>query len=171
MEAAITSYFVTGDFLQYIYSVPVIKNHKNIRWRCLVHEFFHHRYFLTILIMFTEQLQWRKILCGCFRFIWLWLLISIMKRCAERCAMQLHHRYLLRIIIWFKVTIYSQVDVQPTILISSFNRMFLRIIWKNLYWKLDVSWTASYEMTPVRLCVRLSVCLPVRQTVHPSVRD
>ena len=31
VEAAITSYFVTGDFLQYIYSVPVIKNHKNIR--------------------------------------------------------------------------------------------------------------------------------------------
>ena len=33
-EAATSSYSVTGDFLQYIYSVPVIKNHQNIRSRC-----------------------------------------------------------------------------------------------------------------------------------------
>ena len=33
------SYSVTGDSLQYIYSVPVIKNHQNIRSKCLVHEF------------------------------------------------------------------------------------------------------------------------------------
>ena len=38
-EAATGSYSVTGDSLQYIYSVPVTKNHRNIRWRCLVHEF------------------------------------------------------------------------------------------------------------------------------------
>ena len=38
-EAATGSYSVTGDFLQYIYSVPVTKNHPNIRSRCLVHEF------------------------------------------------------------------------------------------------------------------------------------
>ena len=44
---------------------------------------------LTILIMVKEQLYWRKVLCGCFRFRWLWLLIAIMKRCAERCALQL----------------------------------------------------------------------------------
>ena len=43
-----------------------------------------HGYFLTMLIMVTEQLYWRKILCGCFRFIWLRLLIAIMKRCVER---------------------------------------------------------------------------------------
>ena len=41
--------------------------------------------------MVTEQLYWRKILCSCFRSIWLWLLISVMKRCVERCAMQLYH--------------------------------------------------------------------------------
>ena len=40
--------------------------------------------------MVTEKLYWRKIICGCFRFIWLWLLISIMKRCAERYAVLLY---------------------------------------------------------------------------------
>ena len=38
-EAATGNYSVTGDSLQYIYSVPVTKNHWNIRSRCLVHEF------------------------------------------------------------------------------------------------------------------------------------
>ena len=38
-KEAIGSYSVTGDSLQYIYSVPVTKNHRNIRSRCLVHEF------------------------------------------------------------------------------------------------------------------------------------
>ena len=38
-EAATGSYSVTGDSLQYIYSVPVSKNHRNIRSRCLVYEF------------------------------------------------------------------------------------------------------------------------------------
>ena len=33
----------------------------------------------------------KKIIYGCFRFIWLWLLISVMKRCAEWCALQLYH--------------------------------------------------------------------------------
>ena len=35
-EAATSSYCVTGDFLQNIYSVPVTKNHQNIRSRCLI---------------------------------------------------------------------------------------------------------------------------------------
>ena len=51
---------------------------------------FLHRYFLTILIMVTEQLYWRKILDGCFRSLWLWLLVAIMNRCAEWCALQLY---------------------------------------------------------------------------------
>ena len=38
-EAATSIYSVRGDFLQYIYSVPVNKNHQNIRSRCLVYEF------------------------------------------------------------------------------------------------------------------------------------
>ena len=35
-EAATSSYSVTGEFLQYIYSVPVTKNPQNIRPECLV---------------------------------------------------------------------------------------------------------------------------------------
>ena len=38
-EAVTGSYSVTGDSLPYIYSVPVTKNHRNIRSRYLVHEF------------------------------------------------------------------------------------------------------------------------------------
>ena len=38
-EAASGSYSGTGDSLQYIYSVSVSKNHRNIQSRCLVHEF------------------------------------------------------------------------------------------------------------------------------------
>ena len=34
-EAATSSYSVTGDFLQYIYSVSVTKNRQNNRSRCL----------------------------------------------------------------------------------------------------------------------------------------
>ena len=33
------SYSGTGDSLWYIYSVPMSKNHRKIRSRCLVHEF------------------------------------------------------------------------------------------------------------------------------------
>ena len=36
-EAATGSYSVTGKSLQYIYSVPVSKNHRNIQSRCLVY--------------------------------------------------------------------------------------------------------------------------------------
>ena len=38
-EAATGSYSVKGNSLQYIYSVPVSKNHQNIQSRCLVYEF------------------------------------------------------------------------------------------------------------------------------------
>ena len=40
VEAATSSYSATGEFLQYIYSVLVAKNHQKIRSRYLVHEFF-----------------------------------------------------------------------------------------------------------------------------------
>ena len=38
-EAAASSYSTSDDFSQYIYSVPVAKDQKKIRSRCLVHEF------------------------------------------------------------------------------------------------------------------------------------
>ena len=49
--------------------------------------------------MVTEYVYWRKMLCGCFPFIWLWLLSAIIKRCAERCALQLY-RTSLKSLFW-----------------------------------------------------------------------
>ena len=89
-EAATGRYSGTSDSLQHIYSVPVSKNHRNIRSRCLVHEFSFTDIFNDINHGYRAAIL-KKNLCGCFHFIWLWLLISIMKRCAERCALQLHH--------------------------------------------------------------------------------
>ena len=40
--------------------------------------------------MVTQQPYERKKFCDCFHFIWLWLFISVMKRCAELCALQLY---------------------------------------------------------------------------------
>ena len=73
VEAGTSSYSATGEFVQYIYSALVAKNHQKIRSRCLVHEF------SFIDIFFSK-----------FRFTWLWLLFAIMKRCAERWALQLY---------------------------------------------------------------------------------
>ena len=39
VEVATSRYSATGEFLQYIYSVLVTKNHQKIRSRWLVHEF------------------------------------------------------------------------------------------------------------------------------------
>ena len=45
--------------------------------------------------MVTEQLYERNILCDCFHFICLWLLISIMKKRTERCALHLYQASLI----------------------------------------------------------------------------
>ena len=77
-EAGTSSYSATGDFLEYIYSVLVAKNHQKIQFRCLVHEFSFTDVFLMIFIMVTEQLYWRKslvvasVLYGCGSFLLLW---------------------------------------------------------------------------------------------------
>ena len=42
--------------------------------------------------------------CGSFRSLWLWLLIAIMKRCAERCALQLYCTFLTYVHSKSKVT-------------------------------------------------------------------
>ena len=88
-EAATGSYSRTDHSLQYIYPVLVTKNHRDIQSRCLVHEF-------SIIYIFNDinhgyrAATLKKNFCGYFHFIWLWLLTSIMKRCAERFALQLH---------------------------------------------------------------------------------
>ena len=43
--------------------------------------------FLMILIVVIEQLHWRKKFSCRFQFIWLWLLITIMKRFVKRCVL------------------------------------------------------------------------------------
>ena len=90
--------------------------------------------------MVTEQLYWRKNFCGCFRFIWLWLLISIMKRYAERCALQLYH-----------TSLNEKVGHQIYSSILSFNRFIKRMITfddsttRNDRWKKD-KFSASREL-------------------------
>ena len=49
LEAATSSYSASDDFLQYIYSIIMAKNHQKILQRCLVHEFSFKG--ITILIM------------------------------------------------------------------------------------------------------------------------
>ena len=90
--AAISSYSAPDDFSQHTYSVFWLRIKR--KSKVFSSWIFLHKYFLTILIMVNEQLYWRKIICGCFR-ICLWLLISIMKRCAERCALHLYHTSLI----------------------------------------------------------------------------
>ena len=85
MEAATNSYSPTGNFLQYVYSVLVTKNHQKIWSSCLGHEFPFT--FFNDTNHGNRKLYWRKILRGSFCFICLWLPISIMKRCAEPCAL------------------------------------------------------------------------------------
>ena len=65
-----------------------------------------YRYYLTISIMDTEQLYWRKRLCGCFHFRWLLLLISITKRLLEWCALQLYQTSLSK-----KVSRSSEINI------------------------------------------------------------
>ena len=65
----------------------VAKNHQKIRSRYLVHEFSYPDFFNDIKLWLQRSYIEETIFCGCFRFTWLWLLIAIMKRCAERCAL------------------------------------------------------------------------------------
>ena len=89
VEAATSSYSATSDF----YNIFILFLWLGIIRRSNESVYFMNfplQIFLTILIMVTEQQHWRKIICGYFRFIWLWLRTAIMKRCAERCALQLY---------------------------------------------------------------------------------
>ena len=49
-----------------------------------------HIFFNGINHGYRAAVLWLKVLCGCFHLIQLWLLIAIMKRCAERWALQLY---------------------------------------------------------------------------------
>ena len=79
-EAATGSYSVTGNFLWYIYSVPVTKNPLNIRSRCLVHEFsftlffndINHRHRAVILKKFFMVASIIYIIYGCGYLFLVW---------------------------------------------------------------------------------------------------
>ena len=122
--------FFEFEFLQYIYSMLVANNHQKIRSRCLAHEFSFTYIFLTILIMITKQLYSRKIICGWFRFVWMWLLIAVMKRCTQRCALQLH-----RIFILFQLRSWLTLSVWTRFLLRNIHtkRMIFEIAMMNIF--------------------------------------
>ena len=74
VEAATSSYSATGEFLQYIYSMLVDKNHQTIRSRCLAHGFS----FTDILERYWLQSSFIK-----KKFLWL---LSIYMDVASYCC-------------------------------------------------------------------------------------
>ena len=67
VETANSSYSATDEFLQYIYSVLVAKNHQKIRSRCLVHEFFFTDIFLNPFYMAVAFSCYSEKLCRTMR--------------------------------------------------------------------------------------------------------
>ena len=80
---ATSSYSVTGELLQYVYSVLLAKNHQKVWSKCLVHGFFFTDIFNDINHGYWAALL-KKIFCGCFHFIWLRLVIAIVRRTDAR---------------------------------------------------------------------------------------
>ena len=73
-EAATSSYSAAVDFyntfIRYLWLRIIRRSSQGVQFM----NFPWQRFF----IMVTELLYWRKVLCGCFRIIWLWLLIAVM---------------------------------------------------------------------------------------------
>lgn len=61
--------------------------------------------------MVTEQLYCRNVLCGFLSFIWLWLLVVVMKRCAERYALELHRTSLSPHFLSSKILTYRKTKL------------------------------------------------------------
>ena len=70
VEAATVTYSVTGDSLQYIYSVPVTKIHRNIQSRCLVHELFFTDILDDINHDYREAILKEKFFVGFLVLLW-----------------------------------------------------------------------------------------------------
>ena len=101
--------------------------------------------FLTILIVVTKIYE-RKILCGCFRFKWVWVLISIMKRCAERCAIQLYQTSLRMASTERKRSKYITARHY-----SPMNKFDLEIVLKRANGYLEPCQTSKIEIKHLRL--------------------
>ena len=104
VEATSSSYSATGEFLRYIYSVLVAKDHENIQSRCLVHGF-----------SFTDIFS-NSILYGCG-----FLLIL-------QCALQVY-RTSLSIFILFQLQSWIILKVRTKFLLRNFHakRVILEI--------------------------------------------
>ena len=116
MEAATSGYSAASNFLQYIHFVLVAKNRQKIQSRRLIHEFFFTYIFFK------------------FRFTWLWLLAAIMKRCAERCALQLY-RTSFRIFILFQLRNWIILRVRTNFLLRNFHTksVFMEIAMMKIF--------------------------------------
>ena len=88
-EVATSRYSATGNFLQYISSVLVDKKYQKIRSRCLVHEFSFTNFFNESSHGCRAAVFNKKSLF-LLSFYVAWLRIAIMKKCAERYALQLY---------------------------------------------------------------------------------
>ena len=109
-SAATSSYSATGEFLRYIYSVLVAKDHENIQSRCLVHGF-----------SFTDIFS-NSILYGCG-----FLLVL-------QCALQLY-RTSLSIFILFQLQSWIILRVRTKFLLRNFHakRVIFEIAMMNIF--------------------------------------
>ena len=85
-EAATSSYSTTCNVLSCTYSVSLAKKSSEVTIKVFSSLIFFNRYFNNISHGYRAAILKKKFY-GCFCSSWLWLLLDIMKRCAEQCTM------------------------------------------------------------------------------------
>ena len=119
MEADLSNYFATSEFLQYIYSVLVAKNHQKIRSGCLVHEFFFTDIFSDINHSYRAALLKKN---------YSWLLPFHMA-VASHCYYEKMHRtlrtagvsYLLKYFYYFSAAQLNNIESENEVLFRNFH--------------------------------------------------
>ena len=66
--------FCNRQILTIIYFILVAKNHCKVQSRCLIHEFSDFTDIFNDINHGYKTALFKKKNCGCFRFIWMWLL-------------------------------------------------------------------------------------------------
>ena len=147
MEADLSNYFTTSEFLQYIYSVLVAKNHQKIRSGCLVHEFFFTDIFSDINHSYRAALLKKN---------YSWLLPFHMA-VASHCYYEKMHRtlrtagvsYLLKYFYYFSAAQLNNIESENEVLFRNFHakRVIMEIAMmkissrlNNNYFPLTLSW-------------------------------
>ena len=147
MEADLSNYFATSEFLQYIYSVLVAKNHQKIRSGCLVHEFFFTDIFSDINHSYRAALLKKN---------YSWLLPFHMA-VASHCYYEKMHRtlrtagvsYLLKYFYYFSAAQLNNIESENEVLFRNFHakRVIMEIAMmkissrlNNNYFPLTLSW-------------------------------